>query len=64
MKKLLFLLSVGGIILSTASLSIAGPAIGTAAPNFNLPDTAGVNHQLSGTEFTGKVVLVNFWSSG
>jgi len=41
---------------------VATPEVGAKAPNFSLPDTAGVNHSL--TEFRGKVVLLNFWQSG
>jgi hypothetical protein len=33
--------------------------VGDNAPNFTLPDTAWVNHQL--TEYRGQVVLLNFW---
>ena len=35
---------------------------GDKAPNFSLPDTAGVNHSLA--QFRGRVVLLNFWSQG
>jgi peroxiredoxin len=41
---------------------VATPDVGDKAPNFSLPDTAGVNHKL--TEFRGKVVVLNFWQSG
>jgi peroxiredoxin len=41
---------------------VATPGVGDKAPNFSLPDTAGVNHSLA--EFRGKVVLLNFWQSG
>jgi hypothetical protein len=37
------------------------PDVGNKAPNFTLPDTAGVKHSLA--EFRGKVVLLNFWQS-
>ena len=36
--------------------------VGDTAPDFSLPDTAWVNHQLS--EFRGQVVVLNFWQSG
>ncbi|MFO7639128.1 MAG: redoxin domain-containing protein [bacterium] len=35
--------------------------VGQQAPDFSLPDTAGVYHSLS--EYSGKVVLLNFWTS-
>ena len=41
---------------------VATPGVGDKAPNFSLPDTAGVNHSLA--EFRGKVVLLTFWQSG
>jgi len=40
---------------------IAGPNPGDTAPNFTLPDTAGVNHSL--TDYQGKVVQLFFWQS-
>jgi hypothetical protein len=33
--------------------------VGDQAPDFNIPDTAWVNHSL--TEFRGKVVMILFW---
>lgn len=42
-------------------LAIAGPVPGQAAPNFTLPDTAGVNHQL--VDYRGQVVQLFFWQS-
>ena len=38
-----------------------GLAPGNAAPDFELPDLAGISHHLS--EYQGKVVLLNFWAS-
>lgn len=35
--------------------------VGDAAPDFSIPDTAGVNHHL--TEWRGKVVMIQFWAS-
>lgn len=36
--------------------------VGDEAPNWSMPDTAYMNHQL--TEYRGRVVLLNFWQSG
>jgi peroxiredoxin len=35
--------------------------IGTPAPDFNLPDLAGISHSLN--DYRGRIVLVNFWSA-
>jgi peroxiredoxin len=43
------------------ALLMAYPHAGDPAPNFTLPDTAGVSHQL--TDYTGKVVQLFFWQS-
>ena len=59
MKKVFVLVTVFFLILT--SLVFASPGPGATAPNFTLPDTAGVNHSL--VEFAGKVVLLNFWMS-
>ena len=40
---------------------LAGPNIGDPAPNFTLPDTALVNHQLA--QYRGNVVQIFFWYS-
>ncbi len=62
MTKNIFLSAViAGFTISMASLGFAGPDVGEPAPNFTLPDTASVNHSLS--DFTGKVIVLNFWSS-
>jgi thiol-disulfide isomerase/thioredoxin len=58
MKKICMLPAVVGFAVSIA---FAGPGPGDPAPNFSLKDTALVNHSL--TEFTGKVVVLNFWAS-
>lgn len=44
------------------SVVLAGPQPGDPAPNFSLPDTTWTLRQL--TEFRGRVVLLNFWTSG
>ena len=35
--------------------------VGDPAPDFNIPDTAWMNHHL--TEWRGKVVMLQFWAS-
>ncbi|MDD5529261.1 MAG: redoxin domain-containing protein [bacterium] len=57
MKKLVLI----GCMMIMASSCFAYPSAGQTAPGFTLPDTNGVNHPLS--EFLGKVVWLNFWSS-
>jgi len=59
MRKMVIALAVLAFV---PALLIAGPNPGDPAPNFTLPDSAGVNHQL--TSYRGKVVLLNFWQSG
>jgi hypothetical protein len=52
-------LLLAGVLSGTAFATLQ---VGDQAPNFALPDTAWVNHQL--TEYAGRVVLLNFWQSG
>lgn len=59
MKK--YLLMTIGLLLASPALVQAGPPVGSPAPNFTIPDTAGVNHSLS--EYRGKVVQLFFWQS-
>lgn len=42
-------------------LAMASPVPGQAAPDFTLPDTAGVTHHLS--DYSGQVVQLFFWQS-
>lgn len=58
MRKTLFALSV---LAAIPAAVMAWPGPGEDAPNFSLPDTAGVYEQLS--NYTGKVVLLFFWQS-
>ena len=59
MRKLLLALVV---LAAVPAMIMAGPQPGDPAPDFNLPDSAGVYHRLS--DYTGKVVMLNFWQSG
>jgi len=58
MRKLLLALVV---LAAVPALMMAYPAVGDPAPNFTLPDTAGVNHSL--TDYAGKVAQLFFWQS-
>jgi len=58
MRKILLALVV---LAAVPAILMAGPGVGQPAPNFTLPDTAGVNHQL--TDYAGKVVQLFFWQS-
>jgi peroxiredoxin len=58
MRKILLALVV---LAAVPAMLMAYPAVGDPAPNFTLPDTAGVNHQL--TDYAGKVVQLFFWQS-
>lgn len=60
MKKVFSLVAIGCLMFASSIFAWPGP--GTTAPNFTLPDTAGVNHSL--TDFAGKVVWLNWWGSG
>jgi peroxiredoxin len=57
MRKLLLAL----VVLAVPAILMAAPGVGDPAPDFTLPDTAGVNHSL--TDYTGKVVQLFFWQS-
>jgi hypothetical protein len=58
MRKYLLALFV---LAAIPAMVLAGPGIGTLAPNFTLPDTAYVNHSLY--DYSGKVVVMLFWQS-
>ena len=58
MRKLLLALAV---LAAIPAMMMAGPGIGTPAPNFTLQDTAGVNHSLY--DYQGQVVQLFFWTS-
>jgi hypothetical protein len=47
------------VLALAPSAAFAALNVGDQAPDFNIPDTAWVNHHL--TEFRGKVVMILFW---
>ena len=49
------------VLAAVPATVMAWPQPGTLAPNFTLPDTAGVNHSLY--DYQGKVVFLFFWMS-
>jgi hypothetical protein len=56
-KALLLVLLMVLVLAPTAAFAKLN--VGNQAPDFNIPDTAWVNHSLS--EFHGKVVMILFW---
>jgi hypothetical protein len=58
MRKYLLALLV---LAAIPAMLMAGPGVGTLAPDFTLPDTASVNHSLY--DYSGKVVAMLFWQS-
>ena len=50
------------VLIAVPTMLLAGPAVGDPAPNFSLPDTAGISHALS--SYRGHVVHLQFWDSG
>jgi hypothetical protein len=56
-KAFLVMLLMVLVLAPTAALAVL--RVGDQAPDFNIPDTAWVNHRL--TEFRGKVVMILFW---
>jgi len=58
MRKLMLALVV---LAAVPAMMMAYPAVGGPAPNFTLPDTAGVNHSLS--DYAGQTVCLFFWQS-
>jgi len=57
--SLILTMTVFGLL--SAGACVAGPGVGDPAPNFTLPDSAGVNRSL--TDYRGRVVMLNFWDS-
>jgi hypothetical protein len=56
-----FLAAVLLALVAVPAILLAGPNPGDLAPDFTIPDTAGVNHSLS--DYRGKVVQLFFWQS-
>jgi hypothetical protein len=61
MKVKTVLIVLLAVLVLAPATALAVLQVGDQAPNFTLPDTAWINHQL--TEFRGQVVLVNFWQA-
>ena len=56
-----FLAAVLLALVAVPAILSAWPQSGELAPDFTIPDTAGVNHSLS--DYQGKVVQLFFWQS-
>ena len=54
-----FLLVLLMVLVLAPTAALAKLTVGDQAPDFNIPDTAWVNHHL--TEWRGKVVMLQFW---
>ena len=59
MKARAFLVLLLAVLVLAPTAAFAVLNVGDQAPDFNIPDTAWVNHHL--TEWRGKVVLLQFW---
>jgi hypothetical protein len=62
MKAKVFLVVLLMVLVLAPSAAFAVLNVGDSAPDFNIPDTAWVNHHL--TEWRGKVVMLQFWVQG
>ena len=64
MQKLpiLFSSACAAVILTATSAFAAAPAVGSEAPNFKLPDSAGKEHSLD--EYKGKYVVLEWTNPG
>lgn len=58
-NKLTFLVLM--ILMLAPVALMAYPLVGDTAPNFTLPDTAGISHSLA--NYRGRVVELQFWQS-
>lgn len=52
-------LALLAVLALAPSAAFAKLSVGQQAPDFTIPDTAGVNHSLS--DWHGKVVMIQFW---
>jgi len=59
-KALLVALLKALALVPTAALALLN--VGDTAPDFSIPDTAWMDHQL--TEWRGTVVMLQFWVQG
>ncbi len=61
MKLKLFSIMTAFLLVCLAPAALAGPGVGSPAPDFTLKDVNGNDHSLS--DYAGKVLLLNFWAS-
>jgi hypothetical protein len=61
MKNRKLWLALIGLLALAPSLALASLQVGDQAPDFSIPDTAWVNHQLS--QYRGQVVQLMFWQN-
>ena len=59
MKARVLLVMLLMVLVLAPTAALAALNVGDHAPDFNIPDTAWVNHHL--TEWRGKVVMLLFW---
>jgi hypothetical protein len=62
MKAKALLVALLTVLALAPAAALAVLNVGDTAPDFNIPDTALVNHHL--TEWRGKVVMIQFWRQG
>jgi hypothetical protein len=59
MKARALLIVLLAVLALAPTVAFAVLQVGDQSPDFNIPDTAWVNHHL--TEWRGKVVMILFW---
>ena len=62
MKKLHAFLAAFALLASAVAVRAEAPAVGSAAPNFTLPDSNGTDHKLS--QHKGKYVVLEWTNPG